>query len=131
MIRRRTNHITSIQTGPNTTASTWESIGEAFTGFFRDLFTSTQPVFPADFELLILKSLSQLDCTEMEDIPSCEEIREVVFSMKNGKSPGPDSLPPFFISSIGMSSTINLYRLCSSSLPMVLYSSPSITHLSL
>lgn len=96
MIGRRYNHIASIQNGEHTTTTSFETIWEVFKDYFGKLFTSNEPEFPDEFEGLFPKSLSNLDYADLEDIPSSDEIRGIVFSMSNGKSPGPDGLSLLF-----------------------------------
>lgn len=96
VIRRRTNHIASIQTSDSSFATDYESIGAVFSDHFSTLFSSVVPICPSELQGLFPTSLSSQDCMELQILPSDEEIKAVVFSMSNGKSPGPDGLTPLF-----------------------------------
>lgn len=96
VIRRRYNHIHSIQNGDQPTATSFAQIGQLFQDYFGQLFSSSAPAFPEDLDGLFPNSLTDLDCAGLTDVPTTVEIRQVVFSMSNGKSPGPDGLSSLF-----------------------------------
>lgn len=78
---------------------------------------------------LFPRSLSTHECLGLADIPSGEEIKQVIFSMANGTSPGPDGLSPLFFKFTGISFTGRLLKRCSTSLKPELSIKPSIIHI--
>lgn len=96
VIRRRSNHIASIQHVGHLVATDHDSIRGVFMDYFLTLFSSAAPECPSELHSIFPHSLSTQDCMGLEDIPSGEEIKAVVFSMSNGKSLGMDGLSPLF-----------------------------------
>lgn len=96
------SNITSISsasgllTGP-------KDINTEFRNFFSNLYSSEitlDTVKSRDFlEKLNLPSLSQEEADHMGTPITLSELKEAVFSMKRGKSPGWDGIPPEFYSS--------------------------------
>ncbi|KAF5465302.1 hypothetical protein F2P56_015322 [Juglans regia] len=97
--RRKTNKISQVLDHNNCVITEKEEIGNVFTSFFSDLFTSSNPyniegcledvspkVSPVMNELLLQKF------TE-------EEVKVAVFQMKGMGSPGPDGFPALFYQS--------------------------------
>lgn len=74
----------------------FEGIGHTFEAFFKDLFASTNPDPPPELDDLFPTPLTAQDTQGLANIPSGEEVRNAVFSMSNGKSPGPDGMSPLF-----------------------------------
>lgn len=75
-----------------------DGIGDIFIDYYKSLFSSSIPNFPEGLNNLIT-------CPFLKSKTLCfvlflgEEIWDVVFGMKNGKSPGPDGMTPSFFKS--------------------------------
>lgn len=96
IIRRRANRIASVQRADRSVATEHDDIGRAFTDYFLHFFSSTDLECPRQLDSLFPPSLSSQDCLGLAEIPTSEEIKQVIFSMSNGKSSGPDGLSPLF-----------------------------------
>ena len=62
-----------------------DNIGKCFEQFYKRLFSSSHPSIPNDLDDLISPCLSDDDREMLVNIPSLEEIREVLFSMGSYK----------------------------------------------
>lgn len=89
IIRCRYNHITSI----HDLVVGWK--------IDQNLFSSSLPSFPPNLDNLIVPSLSLDNFSHLCDIPNAIEICNIVFSLKSGKSPGPDGMSPHFFKYYG------------------------------
>lgn len=89
IIRRRFNHIDFFQNNAHVRVTNFTDIGLTFQDYYHNLFSSSSPSFPQDFEGLFPHSLSMQDTLEINEVPSNVEIHRVVFSMANGMIFGP------------------------------------------
>lgn len=96
IIRRRRNHIEYIYNRDHMAVSYFEGIGQLFMDFYQDLFASSNPPLPHEQAALFPRQLAMQEIQDIADIPSCEEVRDVVFSMSNGKSLGSDGMSSYF-----------------------------------
>lgn len=95
LIRRCRNHIGVIKEKDNWLAGK-KDIGPYFLKEFSKLYESNIPVLPSDLSNLITLCISEEDNKGLIQIPSCDEIKEIVWSMHPLKSPGPDGFPGIF-----------------------------------
>lgn len=96
IIRRRYNHISSIFDPPTGWKKDFDSIRGLFIQYFQNLFSTSSPSFPPLLDDLISSSSIDMDTNFLIAIPSANEIKNTVFTMANGKSPGPDGMFPTF-----------------------------------
>lgn len=96
IIRRRFNHIDSILNQHQEAVIDFKGIGSIFEEYYKDLFSFVDPNFPPDFKELYPTPYLNLTMRGLDDIPIGDEIEKAVFSMSNGKSPGPNGLSPLF-----------------------------------
>lgn len=96
IIRRRFNHIDSILNQHQEAVIDFKGIGSIFEDYSKDLFSSVDPNFPPDFKELYPTPYLNLTMRGLDDIPIGDEIEKAVFSMSNGKSPGPNRLSQLF-----------------------------------
>ena len=64
--------------------------------FFKNLFTSSDPQFPDDFDNLISPVISDEDNLLLCAIPSADEIKQTLFNLESDKSPRPDGMSALF-----------------------------------
>lgn len=86
------NSIDNILTNDNVWIDDWQGIGGHFEQYYISLFTSSNPVYSPFLDNLITPSISDELNSSICSIPSAKLVKNIVFSMKNGKSPGPDGM---------------------------------------
>ena len=96
IIRRRKNAIDFLKNDNNEWLFDKNDIGACFVQFFHNLFSSSNPQFPNDFDNLISLVISDEDNTLLSAIPSADEIKQTLFSLGSDKSPGPDGMSALF-----------------------------------
>ena len=64
--------------------------------FFKNLFTSSDPQFPDDFDNLISPVILDKDNMLLCVIPNVDEIKQTLFNLGSDKSPGPDGMSALF-----------------------------------
>lgn len=96
VIHRRVNAIDAILTNKDQLIVDWESIGENFSKYFDELYKTCNPNFHTDLDGLIIQPISNKQNTSLCSLPSGKDTRAIVFSMKNGKSPGQDGMTVSF-----------------------------------
>lgn len=96
IIHRRYNAINIILNSQNIWLTSRQDIGNAFQSYYSGIFHSTNPQFMANFQSLILPSISPYMNRRVVAILSKDEIQNALFSMGNYKSPGPDGFTVIF-----------------------------------
>ena len=96
LIRRRRNNISEIKLENGEKIYGKENIEKYFEDHFNDLFSTSNPSFPADLEKLIEPSISAAENAKLFKIPSEGEIQRTIFEMNPLKTPGPDGMPRLF-----------------------------------
>lgn len=90
-IRRRTNLITSLVSPSGEVMEDADSIAQAFTNFYQDLWApSNSYQNEGNWHNSWLPFLCYADIQDLSDIPSNLEILKAVQGLPNGKAPGPD-----------------------------------------
>ena len=96
LIRRRRNNILEIKLENGGRIYGRENIEKYFGDHFNELFSTSNPSFPADLEKLIEPCISAAENAMLLKIPSEEEIQRTIFEMNLLKAPGPDGMPRLF-----------------------------------
>lgn len=102
MIRRSINQIQTIKTENNEWITRSDSIGTYFVSKYNALFTSSQPTFPNEITELIQPIMGEHENQTLIQIPSANEIKEVIKSMNSLKTPGLMGCQLCFIKNIGI-----------------------------
>jgi hypothetical protein len=87
IIRRRKNAIDFLKNDNNEWLSDRNDIGACFVQFFQNLFSSSNPQFPDDFDNLISPVISDEDNLLLCAVPSADEIKQTLFNLGSDKSP--------------------------------------------
>lgn len=87
IVHKRQNAIYYIQTAGNSWMSIRLSIVESFINYYTTIFTADNMNWPVDFGGFIPANISIEDNETLMFIPTKEEVRYVVFSMKIGEKP--------------------------------------------
>lgn len=96
IVRRRFNTINCIRDSHNNWIVKRGLIGKEFEKYFVNLFTSDNPIMPQDLRIYIQPTITEIQNVMLAAIPMPEEIRKVVFTMGNYKSPGPNGMTVVF-----------------------------------
>lgn len=75
------------------------STGNLLLDFYQNLYSTSNPVFPADLDLLILPSTSSEDNVGLSMVPPSTDIFRALTSMNLRKAPGPDGMTGLFFKS--------------------------------
>lgn len=95
--RRKRNHIDCIQDRNNTVVSSREEVDEVLTSYFSDLFTETSTDSDEEIFSHSKSTISIEENLALTEIPTPEEIWQVVKKPKPNKASGPDGfLVSFF-----------------------------------
>lgn len=94
--RRARNRITRLKNSMGDWVHTEEGIEAVATGYFHDLFTSTNPNTIEDTIRYITESVSEDMNQSLLKIPIDEEIREATFAINPEKAPGSDGMISLF-----------------------------------
>ena len=89
-----------IKSDTGETLTSHKDINERFQQFYERLYTSQMKATPGDMQAFLdecqLPSLNQTEREYLGAEITCEEIKESIKSLKNGKSPGPDGFSSEF-----------------------------------
>jgi hypothetical protein len=96
IICRKKNSIEAIKGENEEWIVKLSEIREFVVGKFQHLFTEEVIEFPEDLENLISPVISEEQNSSLNQIPTPQEIKEVLFQMQSLKASGPDGLPPLF-----------------------------------
>lgn len=96
VIHRRYNHITYILNSENHWINDRQLIGGEFEAFFKGLYATVFPIFPADMQELILPVITPRMNAELTACPLPSEVHQTLFAMGTYKSPGPDGMTVVF-----------------------------------
>uniref|UniRef100_A0A803PBX2 CCHC-type domain-containing protein n=1 Tax=Cannabis sativa TaxID=3483 RepID=A0A803PBX2_CANSA len=96
IVRRRRNHIGAIKVTPQNWITNREEICRYFEDNFKGLFTTSDPSFGREFELLFDAEVTDSDNLEVGRVPTSMEIKNAVWSLHPLKSPGPDGFSGVF-----------------------------------
>jgi hypothetical protein len=96
LLRRRRNSISLLQTPGGGWISDRTDIGLAFVAHFKNLFTSTNPVFSPELVDLFHPVISEFDINLLCALPNENEIFDSLLSLGKEKAPGPDGFTALF-----------------------------------
>lgn len=96
IVKRKPNTIEHFKLPHDIWIHDIKQIGDAFVGYFCNLFCSTSPVSPTDLHGYILPSVTHAENLALCRIPEDSEIKCALFSMGAHKSLSPDGLNPLF-----------------------------------
>uniref|UniRef100_A0A803Q0M3 Reverse transcriptase domain-containing protein n=1 Tax=Cannabis sativa TaxID=3483 RepID=A0A803Q0M3_CANSA len=95
-VRRKRSFIWAIKKEDGSWIEGRDHIGDYFRNHFLELFSSTNSHFNSDLEDLFEPCISNAENNILNQPPTSEEIKKVVWSMPPLKSPGPDGFPTKF-----------------------------------
>lgn len=96
LIHRRYNLVTNILDANNLWVTDMNHIGAQFESYFKQIFSSGHVLCPEEARCLFYSSLSAHNNATLTACPSPAEIHQIITSIGNFKSPGPDGFTVTF-----------------------------------
>jgi hypothetical protein len=96
LIRRRRNSIDTLHSPQLGLLINRRAIGDCFVNNFKNLFTSSNPMLPAEFRNLFDCSISDSDNQFLCAMPTDSEIYDFLLSLERTKAPKPDGFTALF-----------------------------------
>jgi hypothetical protein len=96
LIRRRRNSIDTLHSPQLGLLTNRRAIGDCFVNNFKNLFTSSNPMLPAEFRNIFDCSISDSDNQFLCAMPTDSEIYDSLLSLGRTKAPGPDGFTALF-----------------------------------
>lgn len=94
--RKRYNHIFTLREDSGLWIQGKDQLDKLLKDHFVHICTTYVPIINHVFDDIIHSVLDDFDNEQRTSMPSCEEIRTVLFDMNPWGSPGPDGYPPGF-----------------------------------